>query len=564
MKSIFLSYSWQDREIADDIDSDFKSIGQPLIRDVRDAPNYSSLSEFMRRIRQCDYAILLISDKYIKSENCMFEVLQLSLEKDFEQRFLPILLKDAERARVLEHQAEYIGFWEEKLSNALKTLKSIEPLNSIEQTKRVEKIRFISQGVGAFLSILTDKKSVEYAELKQIQYKPILEFIGEMNINEIEAILKIVDIEDNQERELALQKHSDIYGMSALYYNVKGNQCLFEGNNELAKYYYEKLLQMNSEIAVYHSNLAVALFGIDDNRAKEEFEIAIKLNPDFAEAYDDYANLLASDFFDDKNAAKKYHEKALELNPNNAVIHFNYANTLSMMDLHEEAEKEYLTTLKLDPSLNMAYYNIAFVYIELGNNEKAFSYFDKAIRSNSQKSDLYFEFATFLCQKTESEKNKAISKKNFYKAKEYFEKGLEIEPSDAELLVNYANVLLKCNEDNKIIRIIYEKALRIDPNSAGGHFNYALVLIVAFSEFLSAKTHLEKAIELEPHNHLFHEIYADLLNSDVYNDKTKAEEHYVIAQKLQETKISATAKEKDRNKLCPCGSGLKYKNCCGK
>ena len=48
--NIFLSYSWANTNIADEIDKDFQVIGIQFKRDVRDAHYRSSIKEFMQQI----------------------------------------------------------------------------------------------------------------------------------------------------------------------------------------------------------------------------------------------------------------------------------------------------------------------------------------------------------------------------------------------------------------------------------------------------------------------------------------------------------------------------------
>jgi hypothetical protein len=92
--SIFISYSSKNKLIANEIDNDFKRIGIRLTRDERDLKDYEIISQFMKRVRECDYILMIISDAYLKSRNCMYEMLEFKKEKGYEKRVLPILLKD--------------------------------------------------------------------------------------------------------------------------------------------------------------------------------------------------------------------------------------------------------------------------------------------------------------------------------------------------------------------------------------------------------------------------------------------------------------------------------------
>src|SRR4051812_19256236 len=92
---IFLSYSWANKDIADAIDNDFKSVGITFQRDVRDVNYTESIKDFMHRIGKSDFVVMLISDEYIKSENCMYEVTELLGAHEFEKRILPVVLSNA-------------------------------------------------------------------------------------------------------------------------------------------------------------------------------------------------------------------------------------------------------------------------------------------------------------------------------------------------------------------------------------------------------------------------------------------------------------------------------------
>jgi len=75
--NIFLSYSWKDEKKADEIDAFFSGIGIGLTRDKRSIEQWGSIRVFMNSIKYSDYAILIISDAYLKSINCMYEIAQL-------------------------------------------------------------------------------------------------------------------------------------------------------------------------------------------------------------------------------------------------------------------------------------------------------------------------------------------------------------------------------------------------------------------------------------------------------------------------------------------------------
>ena len=89
---IFLSYSWNNKLQADQIEDNLSAIGLTIIRDINEIKYKDKLTEFMRRIRDADYAIILISIDYLKSPNCVNELIELSKEKEFDRKILPIIV----------------------------------------------------------------------------------------------------------------------------------------------------------------------------------------------------------------------------------------------------------------------------------------------------------------------------------------------------------------------------------------------------------------------------------------------------------------------------------------
>lgn len=81
MVNMFVSYCQIDSVYADNIDLYFKNKDVSIRRDIRDISQWKSIREYMQTIRDMDYAILIVSDNYLKSFNCMYEVLELIKEK---------------------------------------------------------------------------------------------------------------------------------------------------------------------------------------------------------------------------------------------------------------------------------------------------------------------------------------------------------------------------------------------------------------------------------------------------------------------------------------------------
>lgn len=89
----------------------------------------------MRQIGQGKCVVAVISDRYLKSENCMFELVEIARNGDFYQRIFPIILPDARIHKDFE-RIDYLKYWEDEKSQLQAKYKQIDlaKTNSILET----------------------------------------------------------------------------------------------------------------------------------------------------------------------------------------------------------------------------------------------------------------------------------------------------------------------------------------------------------------------------------------------------------------------------------------------
>ena len=114
---ITLSYSWKNIKDANTIDNYFSSIGVQLYRDIRDFKYTYKTTKFAEDMRCCDYYICLISDAYLKSFNCMKEIVGFSDELYFEQdKFCPVVITKGKHRVSFSNESinGYFEYWQEQ------------------------------------------------------------------------------------------------------------------------------------------------------------------------------------------------------------------------------------------------------------------------------------------------------------------------------------------------------------------------------------------------------------------------------------------------------------------
>ncbi|MEQ9001383.1 MAG: COR domain-containing protein [Coleofasciculus sp. B1-GNL1-01] len=137
-KEIFISYAWrgESEEFVNRLDEVFQSQGITIVRDKRDLGYKGLIKEFMERIGRGKCVIIVISDRYLKSPNCMYELVQIANNGEFYNRIFPIVLSDATIYDPVD-RADYIIHWQEeinKLETKIKLIASSANLPSLQRS----------------------------------------------------------------------------------------------------------------------------------------------------------------------------------------------------------------------------------------------------------------------------------------------------------------------------------------------------------------------------------------------------------------------------------------------
>lgn len=172
-KTIFLSYNWHDGETADRIDRHLSRFpGVTVKRDVRDIGPWKSIREFMESIRQQDYAVLIISDSYLKSKNCMFEVTEIMKERGYADRIFPAVVETSIYEPLV--RAEYINYWRQECDKLEAAVRGLDPTNAVELIADLKRYKNIASSVGEFLSIVSDRNNPDIRDVEKQIEKAVL------------------------------------------------------------------------------------------------------------------------------------------------------------------------------------------------------------------------------------------------------------------------------------------------------------------------------------------------------------------------------------------------------
>jgi tetratricopeptide (TPR) repeat protein len=467
-KSLFISYSWSDSSLVDKVELAFNHTDLKIKRDIRDIEYNSSIRGYMSQIRETDFALIVISDKFIKSANCMYEVLEILKEKNYKNKIVPVLV-DGTKVFKPSDRLRYIKYWSKeylKLERKLKTLNVTDTLNLYEELKLIEKIRIT---IDEFLAYISDNNILKFSDLHSKNFTPILNYIGVSDKALLNRILALSKISDLSEIDIELEKIHSEHPNNAEVYFAKASYAFKENKIAKSSFFYQKAIEIDPTSSASYYNLAfnVEVYEKDLNKARELYDKAIVLDNTNIWAMNNLASLYANEL-QNPDKANELYIRALGINPNSSMLHFNYAlllhRTYKKID---EARRRYEYVTVIDPSLAHARYNLGLLlWEELGE---------------------------------------------YSQAKEEFQKVIEMEPDHKLALKQLGRLLEEEYKHFREAKIYFDRYIKIEPNDAEDHYYYSTFLMLYFkntSEEL-AKHHfelacvLDKSFDSKPIKHLF-------------------------------------------------------------
>lgn len=127
-----------------------------VVYDHKDLQYRGSINAFMQELGKARAVILIISNKYLQSEYCMFELLQIYDNQQFLHRIFPVVLDEVQISKSTD-RLDLIKFWEEQqhlLESKIRELKSLAHIQGI--TDDLNLYGDIRKHIAKFTHILKD------------------------------------------------------------------------------------------------------------------------------------------------------------------------------------------------------------------------------------------------------------------------------------------------------------------------------------------------------------------------------------------------------------------------
>lgn len=180
-KEVFISYTWRDNHsklFVQKLEKAFQAKGITIIRDKNAIGYKERFQEFMQRLSRGKYVIVVISDQYLKSENCMYELVEVAKNGKLYHRIFPIILADAQIYEPIE-RIKYVKYWEKKIKDLNDEMITVNAANLQEFREEIDLYTEIRKMFANLIKLLKDMNALTEEIHIQSDFEALLKAIAE-------------------------------------------------------------------------------------------------------------------------------------------------------------------------------------------------------------------------------------------------------------------------------------------------------------------------------------------------------------------------------------------------
>lgn len=169
---IFFSYAWdQDEALIVQLYNSLKKDGFNVIKDKENIGYKGVISKFMNEIGSADFVIVAISDKYLKSKFCMYELYEIfrnsGMNRDtFAKKIFPIRIDESINLGDPDVVNGYTRYWKQQEQEWAQRVKDESDSITEEQARQFQFIKRLVNDVNNILSCVADINSLDLSTLK--------------------------------------------------------------------------------------------------------------------------------------------------------------------------------------------------------------------------------------------------------------------------------------------------------------------------------------------------------------------------------------------------------------
>ena len=195
-KRVFISYAHKDSDLVNILEKQLEKYENIIVsRDINVTKYRDSLDEFMMTIREHDFVISVVSSAYINSLNCMYEIMQLMKDKDYQEKLFFIIVNSSDagyyhkdniyngfEANIYDvmDRLKYVTYWKDKKIELEQSIKEADLPTELLFNLSVDmrKLNSVIPTMDDFIKLLSDKVGRSFKEMYENDFKEIVNSIN--------------------------------------------------------------------------------------------------------------------------------------------------------------------------------------------------------------------------------------------------------------------------------------------------------------------------------------------------------------------------------------------------
>lgn len=224
MKNILISYSKFNSELVDALTLFLNNVGFNIINDTTQSIRHGhSIVDFIEKVKTTDFVLILISDNYLKSKNCIYEINHFLRDKNYTKKIIPIIHESASKIFNESNSLEYVKYWNIQKNKIKKLIDNNDKNRNL--ISEYNEIKIIENFIIKFMSLLRDYN------LPLVNENNISETINQI-INYIESEIYYDDCKFDNELEMLVNYTQDMISNN-LYYQYDINNGFNLNSNRI-------------------------------------------------------------------------------------------------------------------------------------------------------------------------------------------------------------------------------------------------------------------------------------------------------------------------------------------
>ena len=227
-KKVFVSYSWKEPSnhiVENNLQTAFQRNEIDYELDKNDCDYRANIPAFEERIGKGEYVVAVVSDAYVHSIQCMYEMACVFENGEVNKRLFPLYFDDVKRSNE-EYYNELVGYWRKKIIDTQAQSSQMgEPENILYKTDLIY-LEKIQKYIGDFFVYLRSTNTRSLTELGKDGFKKLVEQLG---VGPISPVLETTNVQPEMSSPTSVPT-INVYGGQVNINSDGGSMTVINGN----------------------------------------------------------------------------------------------------------------------------------------------------------------------------------------------------------------------------------------------------------------------------------------------------------------------------------------------